>query len=132
MRTMTQAIIDRIRDDASHSDAEICGALLGDGTAVTEMLPLTNHSVHTRDSFHIPAAEVMRLERAAESDGNMLMGFYHSHPRGDAVPSVTDVLEAVPGYVYWIVSRSGELRAWRLRDDRTRFDEVEVVTRGDD
>ena len=132
MRTTTQAIIDRIREDANNSHEEICGALIGDGCVVTQMLPLVNQSVHTRDSFYIPATEVMRIERAAESDGNMVMGFYHSHPHGDAVPSVTDVLEALPGYVYWIVSRSGELRAWRLRDDRTRFDEVDVVTRGDD
>jgi desampylase len=132
MRTTTQAIIDRIREEAGNSHAEICGALIGDGTIVTEVLPLVNHSVHAHDSFYIPATEVMQIERAAESDGHMLMGFYHSHPNGDAVPSVTDVLEALPGYVYWIVSSSGELRAWRLRDDRTRFDEVDVVTRADD
>jgi desampylase len=132
MRTTTLAIIDRIREEACNSDAEICGALLGDGNVVTAVLPLVNHSVHAQDSFYIPATEVMRIERAAESDGHMLMGFYHSHPNGDAVPSATDVLEALPGYVYWIVSRSGDLRAWRLRDDRTQFDEVDAVTRGDD
>jgi hypothetical protein len=39
----------------------------------------------------------------------------------------------VPGYVYWIVSGAGagDARAWRLRDDRTGFDEVSIVTRGD-
>ena len=129
---MRRTIIDRIRAEASHSQTEICGALIGDGSVVTEARALVNHSVHTHDSFYIPAAEVLRIERAAERGGHMLMGFYHSHPNGDAVPSATDVHEAIPGYVYWIVSRSGDLRAWRLRDDRTRFDEVDVVTRGDD
>ena len=129
---MTQAIIDRIRAEASHSQAEICGALIGDGHFVTAAVPLANHSGHTHDSFYIPAEEVLRLERAADLEGLMLMGFYHSHPNGDAEPSATDVHEAVPGYVYWIVSGSGDVRAWRLRDDRTRFDEVDVVTRDDD
>jgi proteasome lid subunit RPN8/RPN11 len=132
MRTMTQAIIDRIRAEASNSPSEICGALIGDGTAVTTALALANHSVSTHDSFYIPAAEVLRMERAADLAGNMLMGFYHSHPKGDAVPSARDVHEAVPSYVYWIISGSGDVRAWRLRDDRSRFDEVDVVTRGDD
>src|SRR5688572_13268689 len=132
MRTMTRAIIDRIRAEAGNSQTEICGALIGDGTLVTRSLALANHSVSTHDSFYIPAAEVMRIERAAESAGHMLMGFYHSHPTGEAVPSAADVHEAVPGYVYWIVSGSGDVRAWRLRDDRTGFDEVDVVTRDDD
>ena len=132
MRTMMRTIIDRIRGEAGNSQTEICGALIGDGTVVTRSLALVNHSVNTQDSFYIPAPEVMRIERAAERSGHMVMGFYHSHPNGDAVPSATDVHEAVPGYVYWIVSGSGEVRAWRLRDDRTQFDEVDIVTRDDD
>src|SRR5688500_18712083 len=128
MRTMRRTIIDRIRAEASNSPAEICGALIGDGSVVTETRALPNQSVHTHDSFYIPATEVMRLERAAELEGHMLVGVYHSHPNGEAVPSATDVHDAVPGYVYWIVSRSGEVRAWRLRDDRTQFDEVDFVT----
>jgi desampylase len=132
MRTMTTTIIERIRAEASNANTEICGALIGDGTAVIRTLALVNHSAHTQDSFYIPATEVMRIERAADLEGHMVMGFYHSHPNGDAVPSTTDVHEAVPGYVYWIVSRSGDVRAWRLRADRTGFDEVDVVTRDDD
>jgi desampylase len=132
MRTMRRPIIDRIRVEAGTSHAEICGALIGDGYTVTAALPLANHSMNSHDSYYIPAAEVMRIERATAREGNVLMGFYHSHPNGDAVPSATDVHDALPGYVYWIVSGTGAVRAWRLREDRTQFDEVDVVTHGDD
>ena len=131
MRTTTANPIDQIRAEASTSASEICGALIGDGDVVTRAIPLVNASNRVQDSFYIPAADVLRIEREAERTGAMLMGFYHSHPHGDAAPSNTDLQDALPGYVYWIASRTGEVRAWRLRDDRTAFDEVEVATRDD-
>ena len=123
MRT-SDALIERIADAARASAAEICGALIGDGRIVAEAVPLANESTAADHAFLISAAEVMRIERAAERDGRMLMGFYHSHPAGEAVPSPTDVDNALPGFLYWIASRAGVVRAWRLRDDRSCFDEV--------
>lgn len=131
MRTTAVKTIEQVRAGARASDREICGALIGDGDVVTRVVPLVNASARTQDSFFIPAVDVVRLEREAEQTGSMLMGFYHSHPAGDAVPSTTDVTHAFPGYVYWIASQGGEVRAWRLRDDRTAFDEVDVAARDD-
>jgi desampylase len=130
MRTMTDPIVERIAAAAQTSSREICGALIGDRDRVLDAVPLANQSSHTHDRFFIPADEVKRLEEAAERDGRMLMGFYHSHPYGDAVPSTIDLQNALPGYVYWIASRT-EVRAWKLRDDRTCFDEVSIATRDD-
>lgn len=130
MHTPTRSIVERIVADARASETEICGALIG-SDHVIEMVPLTNESPRAHDAFFISAAEVLRVEREAEASGWMVMGFYHSHPKSDAVPSATDILHAVPGYHYWIAARSGAVRAWRLRDDRSGFDEVDIASRGD-
>ena len=114
----------RIRELTAGTDCEVCGALVGAGSAITEVWPLTNRSAHTRDSFFIPAEDVLRIEQAAEVRGYEVVGFYHNHPRGTAVPSTTDLEQAVPGYIYMIVSNTGEMRAWQLRADRSGFDEV--------
>jgi proteasome lid subunit RPN8/RPN11 len=56
-----------------------------------------------------------------------LLGFYHSHPDHPAMPSQYDLDHAWPFFSYVIVSVQGgepaELRSWRLRDDRSQFDE---------
>lgn len=120
------AIRDAIRRRAQASRTEICGALLGRNGQVEEIVPLANESSDRERSFFIPAGAVLGLERVAEAQGLMLLGFYHSHPNGDAVPSSRDMTEAVPGYIHVIASRSGAVRAWRLRDDRTGFDEMDL------
>jgi proteasome lid subunit RPN8/RPN11 len=56
-------------------------------------------------------------------------GFYHSHPRGGAEPSERDLNAAWPGYIYLIVggAEAPGPRAWRLVEDRARFEEIAVV-----
>ncbi|MGQ0815056.1 MAG: Mov34/MPN/PAD-1 family protein [Gemmatimonadota bacterium] len=125
------AIVEQIRIWAKRADGEICGALIGDGTTMVGAVPLSNQSIHAQDSFLIPAAEVLRLERDAESRGQVLAGFYHSHPASDAMPSRRDLEQAVAGYIYWIASRTGAVRAWRLREDRSGFDEMSIAHRDD-
>ena len=65
----------------------------------------------------------MRAEHDARALALDVVGFYHSHPRGAAVPSRFDLEHAVPGYIHLIVAGT-EARAWRLRHDRSGFDEV--------
>jgi desampylase len=108
--------------------AECCGALIGEVVGgcieVRTGIPLANDAP---DHYEIDAATVLRLERQAEHTGYHVVGFYHSHPSSPPVPSETDLLHAVPGYVYLIVSApAGCLRAWRLRDDRSEFAELDL------
>jgi proteasome lid subunit RPN8/RPN11 len=117
---------------ASYPD-ECCGALLGSpGGAVREALALGNHSDEERHRrFVVTPQDYRQAEARADALGVELIGFYHSHPDHPAVPSQFDLDHAWPNLSYVIVSvRTGqdhELRSWRLRPDRSRFDE-EVVT----
>jgi desampylase len=116
--------------EAQETDREICGALIGIDGVVMEAVPLSNQSDDPRRRFLIPATEVLRLERAAESSGRMLLGFYHSHAM-QTIPSPTDLELALPGYIYLIVSRGERPRAWHLRDDRSGFDEIKIDNSGE-
>ena len=121
------AIIVRLQQQARASEGEICGALVGDARAVRDVWPLLNHSPRSEVSFLIPARDVLRVEKEAEARGLHVLGFYHSHPRGSAKPSPSDLEQAVPGYIYLILA-GADVRAWQLRDDRVAFTEVEIST----
>lgn len=131
--TIPQRILSGIRREAvTASPAECCGALVGiatlGGWEIRTLIPLVNEaSSDTR--FLIDAATVMRLDRQAGCAGLSLLGFYHSHPSGCALPSATDLDFACGGFLYIIAEpRRGDVRAWRLRDDRSGFDELRIAS----
>jgi desampylase len=116
------------RHAASALPDECCGALIGTSVGacheVRAMIPLAS-AEPAPDRYLIGADVVLRLERQAVRTGMHVLGFYHSHPSGGPEPSATDLDLAVPGYVYVIVAATGgELRAWKLRDDRRGFAEL--------
>jgi len=80
--------------------------------------------------YLIGPAEYRTAERYADERGKQLLGFYHSHPDHPAQPSTTDLEQAWPNLSYVIVSiqqgQPAELRSWRLRDDRSQFEEETV------
>jgi proteasome lid subunit RPN8/RPN11 len=112
---------------------ECCGALLGPKTGdVTEAYPLDNTFPDgRRRRFLVGPDEYRRAEARATETGLQLLGFYHSHPDHPAEPSQFDLDHAWPNMSYVIVSvRQGqpkEARSWRLKADRSAFEE-EFVT----
>ena len=114
---------------------ECCGFLVGTSAGDTVTLARTVPAANTRDDsprnrFEIDPGELVRTDRAARAEGLSVVGFYHSHPDAPAVPSEFDREHAGPGYCYVIVSVRGgqpvETRNWRLREDRSGFDEDEI------
>ena len=116
---------------------ECCGALVGRGGLVTEALALPNAATETpRRRFRIGPRDYRTAERRARERGAELLGFYHSHPDHPARPSQYDLDHAWPVFAYVIVSvaegRPGALTSWRLREDRSAFDEEPVAVMPDD
>lgn len=119
---------------------ECCGALLGteeDGRRVIQqVIRLANERTDERERrFYVSPQQVLMAERQARATGLTLLGFYHSHPNHPAVPSEYDREHALPYYSYPIVSVmqgvATELRSWRLREDRSGFEEEPLAVKAD-
>ena len=107
---------------------ECCGALVGRDGEVTSTIALPNITDEgPRRRFRVSDADYLRVERAADSAGAELLGFYHSHPDHPARPSQYDLDHALPNFSYIIVSvtsgTAADMRSWTLRADRSAFDE---------
>jgi proteasome lid subunit RPN8/RPN11 len=87
-----------------------------------------------RRRFLIGPAEYRAAERRAAETGVQLLGFYHSHPDHPAEPSTFDLEHAWPNLSYLIVSVRGgrpvDARSWRLKPDRSGYDEEQVTLDG--
>jgi len=115
---------------------ECCGALLGEYKNevrfVREIRPMANvHSESHDRRFLISPDQMFALMKEERQTGQVILGFYHSHPDHPAQPSATDLDWASPFYIYIIVSVlsgvAARLTAWELREDRDGFMSVEIV-----
>ena len=135
---ITRESLDAIRRHGESTYPEECGGLLlglDDGTVreIREALPLENVRKDSRHNrVELDPLSYARAEKEASRRGLGVWGYYHSHPDHPAVPSTFD-LEHAP-FVEWsyiIVSVLGgsasDLRTWRIRDDRSQFDEQTIA-----
>ena len=100
--------------------------LLGTGDAITEARPTANVAADTTAHFEIDPAALFAAIRAERAGGPALIGYYHSHPQGEAVPSATDTATAQGDLRVWIIVAQNHMRAWRMAGDR--FLEVALYT----
>ena len=99
----------------SHAEAEYprecCGILLGEcdgGRKTVRRIIKTENAVggeHSTAHFRIDPLAVAK----AEQEPFGILGFYHSHPDCEAIPSADDILHMIAGHSYLIISvRNGE------------------------
>ena len=110
---------------------ECCGALIGLGNGRVGGIRLSNTTEEgPRRRFLVRPSDYRAAEQRALDSGKELMGFYHSHPDHPARPSQYDLDHAWPFFVYVIIAVDrGEPKAmtsWRLREDRSAFEEEPV------
>lgn len=120
--TLSPELLARLLAEAAASpDREICGLLFDDGTAQ----PATNVAPNPATTFEIDPAALFAAHRAQRSGGPRLIGPYHSHPSGQAVPSACDAAAAEPGSL-WLILAGGVARAWRA--GAGSFEELPIVS----
>ena len=98
---------------------EACGLLLGSRDAegrehITGIRPAANVAEDPARHFEIDPATLIaafRDERAGA--GLALLGWYHSHPMGEAIPSARDRACAPGDGRIWAIIAQGEVRLWR-------------------
>jgi proteasome lid subunit RPN8/RPN11 len=77
-------------------------------------------------SFEIDPAALFAAHRRARAGAVVVIGHYHSHPSGAAVPSARDAAQAMGDGALWLILTADEARLWR--SDRVGvFDEVGLV-----
>ena len=111
---------------------ECCGALYGREGVVASTLALPNTTEEgPRRRFMVRPDDYRTAEKRASELGAELLGFYHSHPDHPARPSQYDLDHAWPSFSYIIVSVQAavpkDMTSWRLREDRSAFDEEELT-----
>jgi proteasome lid subunit RPN8/RPN11 len=99
--------------DAAHGGAATPSGIVG------AVHPCRNADASAR-TYTVDSRDLLRAMRAAEDEGDEIVGVWHSHTHTDAYPSATDVRQAVDAsWLYAIVSLkhgSPVMRAYRIVD----------------
>lgn len=134
---------EHIRAIEEHSERDYpheCGGLLlghlgaDNSKTIVETLPMENTADVERrhDRVLIEPRALMLADRKAREKGLDVIGYYHSHPDDEAVPSQFDLDHALPVWSYIIVSVRGakavDWNSWEMENDRSKFNKESVIT----
>ncbi len=115
--TISRCVAEAIqRAAAAAAPREACGLLFGAGDQVTEYQVVENVSKNPETRFEIDPAVLFAALRAERAGGAAILGYWHSHPSGDAHPSVTDLAMAAADGKVWLIAAGTRLTAWRAGD----------------
>lgn len=98
---------------------EVCGLLLGEGARITAARVARNVHPTPATHFEIDPQALIDAHRAARAGGAQVLGYFHSHPTGDPVPSMTDRASASGDGRIWAIVAGHDVRFWR--DDIAGF-----------
>ena len=120
---------------------ECCGIIYGKeqgGERVVTMLEPVPNVFDEQERYHrfsISPQQLMNAERTAGERGELVLGFYHSHPDHPARPSEYDRTHAWPFYSSVIVAVAkrvaGEMTGWQLNEVTEVFDEQTLLSQHD-
>ena len=100
MRAMEAAARD------THPD-EACGILLGsrlsEADVITAFVSAKNIHPAPQTHFEIDPQSLIDAHRGARSGGRQVLGYFHSHPSGEARPSATDIAMAASDGAIWAI-----------------------------
>jgi proteasome lid subunit RPN8/RPN11 len=96
---------------------ESCALLGGDSArGLVATVHLARSRLASPYRYDVDSEDLVRIVHRIEDSGEELVGIFHSHPIGPAVPSAADIREARYRVVHLIADAStGELRAWRIQ-----------------
>jgi len=113
----------------------LLGKIDGGNKRVVSILLLPNAREDTarHNRYLFSPQQYLLGESEAERLGLELIGVFHSHPDHPNRPSEFDREWAWPSFSYLITSvhtrRAVESRAWRLAEDRSKFEEEQILVR---
>lgn len=94
---------------------ECCGLVLGRRTggeaAILALHPARN-TASAADRFEIAPEDHFTAQRMARAKGQAVIGCYHSHPGGAAMPSAADLAGAGKKDFLWLIATPAALAAF--------------------
>ena len=125
---VSSEVLTTIRAAASATPGvEVCGLLLGAVDRITDVRACANVAVDPARRFEIDPGGLFAAHRAARGGEATVIGCYHSHPTGVAVPSACDADSAMGDGAVWLIVAGDAVRAWRTVE-RGVFVAVELVS----
>ncbi len=120
------ALIQRAAAEAAPLEA--CGILFG-ADGVERASIATNVANDPARRFEIDPASLIAALKAERAGGERVIGYWHSHPSGDATPSATDAAMAAADGKIWIIVAGDAVTAWRAGTSglHGRFERVELT-----
>jgi proteasome lid subunit RPN8/RPN11 len=120
------ALIQRAAAEAAPLEA--CGLLFG-ADGVERASIEGNVSDDPTRRFEIDPAALIAALRAERGGGERVIGYWHSHPSGDANPSATDAAMAAADGKIWVIVAGGAVTAWCAGASglHGRFERVEII-----
>ncbi|WP_374414837.1 M67 family metallopeptidase [Novosphingobium colocasiae] len=112
---VARAVVSLLHEEAAlAAPLECCGLLLGPARDhVTRALPTANVAADPRRRFEIDPRPLLDAHRAERAGGERIVGYYHSHPAGAAVPSATDGENSTGDLRIWAIIGEGQVAFWR-------------------
>lgn len=93
---------------------EACGILLGEGRRITAAMEARNVHPSPHTHFEIDPQALIDAHRAARGGAaSEVIGYYHSHPTGEAAPSATDRACASGDGKVWAILAGEAVTFWR-------------------
>ena len=132
MFRVSQAVYDEMVAHAlAERPYESCGLLAGTAGVATNSYRAKNAADLYGVRYEIDSREYLRIDREIDDADLDLIGVYHSHPFTRALPSATDMAQAMEGLVYAIVSLTDFLapvvRAFTIADGVVEEQPIEIV-----
>lgn len=129
MQIRQAAVDDMIAHARQDAPDECCGLLVARDETIVRSVRVRNLE-RSPARYRVDPAGHFALIRALRNGPERIAGAYHSHPRGPATPSASDLAEAYdPDLLYVIVSLEGDsrpdVRGFRIQDGN--FLEIPLV-----
>ena len=120
-------LIQRAATEAAPQEA--CGLLFDEVDAIFAASIEVNVAEDPYTHFEIDPAGLFVAIRAERAGQRRIAGYWHSHPSGDAQPSLTDAAMASPDGKLWLIAAGGCITGWRAvatGELHGRFDPVDL------
>lgn len=92
---------------------ECCGILRGEGDRVAAVELAKNVAADPSRYFEIDPGTLISACKDARTGGFPVLGYFHSHPNGLAEPSATDIAQAAPNGLIWLIIVGHTITAWQ-------------------